>query len=97
MCQDVEIVGEKAIPKISLKKYVETVKAGLKEIKKKQSKKKVKKQVLAKDVLAVEIVPSNSKKTFILAKSREDKRQRHLIKQSFETICPTTLGWFLDK
>ena len=53
MCQDVEIVGEKSIPKISLKKYVETVKAGLKEIKKKWFKKKLKKHVLEKDVLII--------------------------------------------
>lgn len=97
MCQDVEIVGEKSIPKISLKKFVEMVKVESKVLTKKRPKKKIKKQVLEKDILALEIVPSNSKETFILNQFFKDKEESNSLKQSFEKICPTAFAWFLNK
>ena len=97
MCQDVEIVGEKSIPKISLKKFIELVRAESKTVKKKRPKKKIQRQVLEKDVLAIEIVPSNSKKTFLLAKFLKENDESNPLRQSFQKICPASFTWFLSK
>jgi hypothetical protein len=97
MCQDVEIVGEKSIPTISLKKFIELVRAESKTAKKKRPKKKIQRQVLEKDVLAIQIVPSNSKKTFLLTKFLKEKEESNPLRQSLQTICPASFAWFLNK
>ena len=97
MCQDVEIVGEKSIPKISLKKFIELARAESKTVKKKKTKKKIREHVLEKDILAIEIVPSNAKKTFLLAKFLKVKEESNPLRQSFKKICPASFTWFLNK
>ena len=97
MCQDVEIVGEKSIPRVSLKQFIQMVRVESKATKRKHPKKKIEKKVLEKDVLAIEIVPSNAKKTFKLAQFFKNKEESNSLRQSFEKICPTSFTWFLNK
>ena len=66
MCQDLEIVGGRSVPQISLKKFIGIANAETKAAKEKGPKTKKDKKVLEKDILAIEISPSSSKTTFLL-------------------------------
>ena len=97
MCQDLEIVGGRSVPRISLKKFIDMANAEIKVAKEKGAKTKKDKKVLEKDILAIEISPSSSKTTFLLKNVLKEQDLNNSIRQSFEKICPESTNWLINE
>ena len=97
MCQDLEIVGGKSVPQISLKKFIDMANAETKATKEKGTKTKKDKKVLEKDILAIEITPSSSKNTFLLKNVLKEQDLNNSLRQSFEKICPESTNWLINE
>ena len=95
MCQDVEIVGDKSIPQISINNFIEIMRVETKKLKKKQVKKKMERDVIEKDVLAIELIPSSEEKQNYLSEILNDEEESKSLRQSLQKICPITFSWFL--
>ena len=97
MCQDLEIVGGRSVPQISLKKFIGMANAETKAAKEKGPKTKKDKKVLEKDILAIEISPSSSKTTFLLKNVLREQDLNNSIRQSFEKICRESTNWLINE
>ena len=97
MCQDLEIVGGKSVPQISLKKFIDMANAETNAAKEKGTKTKKDKKVLEKDILAIEITPSSSKNTFLLKNVLKEQDLNNSLRQSFEKICPESTNWLVNE
>ena len=97
MCQDLEIVGGRSVPQISLKKFIGMANAETKAAKEKGPKTKKDKKVLEKDILAIEISPSSSKTTFLLKNVLQEQDLNNSIRQSFEKICRESTNWLINE
>ena len=96
MCQDVEIVGHKSIPQISIDNFIKIMTKETNRIKEKQVE-TGKDEIIEKDVLAIELVPSNEKKQFLLLDILKEREESKSIRQSLVKICPISFSWYLDK
>lgn len=95
MCQDVEIVGDKSIPQISINSFIEIMRVESKKLKKKRVQKKKEREVIGKDVLAIELIPSNEEKQHCLWEILNEQEESKSLRQSLEKICPISYSWFL--
>ena len=95
MCQDVEIVGDKSIPQISINSFIEIMRVESKKLKKKRVQKKKEREVIGKDVLAIELIPSNEEKQHCLSEILSEREESKALRQSLEKICPISYAWFL--
>ena len=96
MCQDVEIVGHKSIPQISIDNFIKIMTKETNRIKENQVKTAMG-ETIEKDVLAIELVPSNEQKQFLLLDILKEKEESKSIRQSLVKICPISFSWYLDK
>ena len=96
MCQDVEIIGEKSVPRISIENFIEMMTIGTKKTKFKQTKKK-KEEELEKDVLAIELYPSSEEKQYLLLEVLKQKQEVKSLRQSLQKMCPMSFAWYLDE
>ena len=96
MCQDVEIVGHKSIPQISIDNFIKIMTKETNRIKEKKVNTE-KEETLEKDVLAIELVPSNEQKQFLLLDILKEREESKSIRQSLVKICPISFSWYLDK
>ena len=96
MCQDVEIVGHKSIPQISIDNFIKIMTKETNRIKEKQVE-TGKDEIIEKDVLAIELVPSNEQKQFLLLDILKEREESKSIRQSLVKICPISFSWYLDK
>lgn len=97
MCQDVEIVGEKSIPKLSTQKFIDIITSEFnqyKNVKRRKRRKKKTNNALEKDVLAIQIVPSNSDMFLFKNLTTKKTKERKALKLSLESICPFAYQWF---
>ena len=96
MCQDVEIVGHKSIPQISIDNFIKIMTKETNRIKEKKVNTE-KEETIEKDVLAIELVPSNEQKQFLLLDILKEREESKSIRQSLVKICPISFSWYLDK
>ena len=100
MCQDVEIVGDKSVPKISTDNFIEMMTVSTKKPKVKRRNKKnrkIKGEVIEKDVLAIELSPSNDENLFLLSEIIKEKEKSKSLRLSLQKMCPITFSWYLNE
>ena len=96
MCQDVEIVGHKSIPQISIDNFIKIMTKETNRIKEKKVNTE-KEETIEKDVLAIELVPSNEQTQFLILEILKEKEESKSMRQSLVKICPISFSWYLDK
>ena len=96
MCQDVEIVGHKSIPQISIDNFIKIMTKETNRIKEKKVNTE-KEKTIEKDVLAIELAPSNEQTQFLILEILKEKEERKSMRQSLVKICPISFSWYLDK
>ena len=96
MCQDVEIVGHKSIPQISIDNFIKIMTKETNSLKEKKVNTE-KEETIEKDVLAIELAPSNEQTQFLILEILKEKEERKSMRQSLVKICPISFSWYLDK
>ena len=97
MCQDVEIVGENSIPKLSTQNFLDIITEDFikhKKVKRRKRKKKKANNALEKDVLAIQIDPSNSNMFLFKNLTTKKTKESEALKLSLGSVCPFAYEWF---
>ena len=100
MCQDVEIVGDKSVPRISTDNFIEMMTVSTKKPKtnrRNKKNRKIKGEVIEKDVLAIELSPSNDENQFLLSEILKEKEKSKSLRASLQKMCPTSFSWYLNE